>query len=168
MLGCKPLDVVMDPIKQIEEQKESTPINIERYQHPVGMLIYFSHIRLDIAFAIRIVSQYMHSPCKEHMEVKNETRSIEGFTDAKRASSIDDQRSTSSYCIFVWGNLATWRSKKQIVVARSSAEAEFCVIAHDMWNYYGLNNFYEINVEEKMPMKMYCDNKVTINIYHTT
>ncbi|RVW23029.1 Retrovirus-related Pol polyprotein from transposon RE1 [Vitis vinifera] len=188
MLGCKPLDAVMDPVKQIEEQKESTPINIERYQHPVGMLIYLSHTRLDIAFVIRIVSQYMHSPCKEHMEVvyriikylkvslgkglffrKNETRSIEGFTDANWASSIDDQRSTSSYCIFVWGNLATWRSKKQIVVARSSAEAEFCAIAHDMCELLWLKQLLqEINVEEKMPMKMYCDNKVTINIYHTT
>ena len=162
MLGCKPLDVVMDPVKKIEEQKESTPINIERYQRLVGMLIYLSHTRLDIAFAIRIVSQYMHSPCKEHMEVvyriikylkvslgkglffrKNETKSIEGFTDANWASTIDDQRSTLGYCTFVWGKLATWRNKKQTIITRSSVEAEFCVIAHDMWNYYGLNNFYE-------------------------
>ena len=34
-------------------------------------------------------------------------------------------RSTYSYFTFVEGNPVTWRSKKQNVVARSSAEAEF-------------------------------------------
>nr|GEZ02754.1 putative reverse transcriptase, RNA-dependent DNA polymerase [Tanacetum cinerariifolium]GEZ06923.1 putative reverse transcriptase, RNA-dependent DNA polymerase [Tanacetum cinerariifolium] len=36
-----------------------------------------------------------------------------------------DQRSTSGYYTLVGGNLVTWRSKKQKVVALSSAEAEF-------------------------------------------
>ncbi|GJV87562.1 putative RNA-directed DNA polymerase [Tanacetum coccineum] len=36
-----------------------------------------------------------------------------------------DRRSTSGYLTLVGGNLVTWRSKKQKVVALSSAEAEF-------------------------------------------
>ncbi|RVX04794.1 hypothetical protein CK203_025002 [Vitis vinifera] len=43
-------------------------------------------------------------------------------------------RSTSGYFTFVGGNLVTWKSKKQNVVARSSAEDEFraaCDIAHN-------------------------------------
>ncbi|KAL6329493.1 hypothetical protein AAG906_021501 [Vitis piasezkii] len=35
------------------------------------------------------------------------------------------RRSTTGYCTYVWGNLVTWRSKKQSVVARSSVKAEF-------------------------------------------
>ena len=46
------------------------------------------------------------------------------FTDANWAGSVIDKRSTSRYCTFVGGNLVTWQSKKQSVVARSSAEAE--------------------------------------------
>lgn len=38
------------------------------------------------------------------------------------AGSIDDKRSTTSYCTFVQENLVIWRSKKQNVVG-TSAEA---------------------------------------------
>ena len=51
------------------------------------------------------------------------------YSDADWAGSICDRRSTSGYCSFVWGNLVTCRSKKQSVVTRSSAEAEFQAMA---------------------------------------
>ena len=38
---------------------------------------------------------------------------------------MNDRRSTSGYFTFVGGNLVTRKSKKQNVVARSSAEEEF-------------------------------------------
>ncbi|RVW12523.1 Retrovirus-related Pol polyprotein from transposon TNT 1-94 [Vitis vinifera] len=47
------------------------------------------------------------------------------------AGNIIDRRSTSGYCYFVWENLVTWRSKKQSVVARSSAEAEYRALAQE-------------------------------------
>ena len=50
---------------------------------------------------------------------------MDAYSDADWAGAIDDRRSTSGYFTFVGGNLITWRSKKQNVVARSSAEAEF-------------------------------------------
>jgi len=40
------------------------------------------------------------------------------YTDADYARSIVDRRSTTGYCMFLGGNLVTWRSKKQNVVAR--------------------------------------------------
>ena len=43
-----------------------------------------------------------------------------------------DRRSTSGYCTFLGGNLVIWRSKKQNIVARSSAEAEFIAITHEI------------------------------------
>lgn len=49
---------------------------------------------------------------------------IEGYTDADWAGSPSDRRSTTGYCAFLDGNLVTWRSKKQYIVARSCAEAE--------------------------------------------
>ena len=43
--------------------------------------------------------------------------------DADLVRSKEDMRSTSGYCVFVGGNLVSWKSKKQSVVSHSSAES---------------------------------------------
>jgi hypothetical protein len=49
---------------------------------------------------------------------------VEAYTYTNWVGSVMDRRFTSGYCSFVGGNLVTWHSKKQSVVARSSTEAE--------------------------------------------
>jgi hypothetical protein len=53
---------------------------------------------------------------------------IEVYMDADWVGCQDDRRSTSGH-LFVGGNLVSWRSKKQNVVARSIAEAEYRAMA---------------------------------------
>ena len=128
----------------------------------------------------------MHAPSGEHMEAihrilrylkgtpgkglffrNTAERSIEVYTDADWASSVDDRRSTSGYCSLILGNLVTWRSKKQIVVARSSVEVELRAVTHGMCEILWLKMILEeLKVMVKKPMKVYCDNKAAINISH--
>ena len=54
---------------------------------------------------------------------------LEAYNDTDYAGSIVDKRSTLGYCTFLGGNLVIGRSKKQNVVAESSAEAEFRAMA---------------------------------------
>lgn len=93
--------------------------------------------------------------------------SVESFTDADWAGDINDRRSTSGYCTFVWGNLVTWRSKKQSVVARSSAEAEFRAAAQGICEALWIKLLLEeLKVVYEKPMKLLCDNKAAISICH--
>ena len=39
--------------------------------------------------------------------------------------SHEDKRPTSGYCVFVGGNLVSWKSKKQNVVSRLSVESKY-------------------------------------------
>ena len=99
-------------------------VDKDQYQHLVGKLIYLSHTRLDISFAISVVNQFMHAPYEEHMKVVNiilrylkttlgkgllfgkiDRKTIETYTNSDWVGSIVDIKSTSRYCTFVWGNL---------------------------------------------------------------
>ncbi|XP_019242504.1 PREDICTED: uncharacterized protein LOC109222629 [Nicotiana attenuata] len=95
---------------------------------------------------------------------KHDHLQIEAFTDADWAGSLDDRRSTSGYCTLVGGNLITWRSKKQSVVARSSAEAEYRAIAQDVCELLWLQKLLqELRLYEKGKLSLYCES-VTIKL----
>ena len=107
--------------------------------------MYLAHTRPDLAYALSVVSQCMHNPGEQHMNAfmrilrylknapgkgilftrKVDHQSIEVYTDADWAGVVDDRRSTSGYFTFVGSNLVTWKSKKQNVIAHSSAKVEF-------------------------------------------
>lgn len=73
---------------------------------------------------------------------RNGNTTLEGYTDADYAGLIVDRRSTTWYCTFLGGNLVTWRSKKQNVVALSSVEPEFRVMAQGIDNKSATNITY--------------------------
>ncbi|KAL6974688.1 Beta-galactosidase 8 [Sarracenia purpurea var. burkii] len=184
MLGCKPVDTPIEVNHHLGSEGEHT--DKERYQRLVGRLIYLSHTRPDISYAVGVVSQFMHDPRVPHLDVvyrilrylksapgkgilfsNHGHLRLESFTDADWAGSIDDRRSTSGYCSFLGGNLITWRSKKQTVVARSSAEAEYRAMAHGVCELLWLQTFLlDLGLLDSGPMRLYCDNKAAINIAH--
>ena len=59
--------------------------------------------------------------------------------------------------------MVTWRNKKKLVVARSSAKAEFRAKALGMWIKYILE---DLKIGISKPMKLYCDNKAAISMAH--
>ncbi|KAK9217910.1 hypothetical protein WN943_006540 [Citrus x changshan-huyou] len=186
LLGCKAAETPIDPNMKLQPAKIEDVTNIDRYQRLVGRLIYLSHTRPDIAFAVSLVSQFMHAPGPEHFETvyrilrylkgspgkgllfrKNGHLQVEVYTDADWAGSVTDRRSTSGYCTFVGGNLVTWRSKKQNVVARSSAEAEYRAVALGICEVFWIKKILEeLKASNSLPMKVYCDNKSAIAIAH--
>ena len=67
MLGCKPVDTPIVQNHHLAIYQDQVPVNRERYQRLVGRLIYLSLTRPDIAYAVSVVSQFMHAPSEDHM-----------------------------------------------------------------------------------------------------
>jgi hypothetical protein len=183
MLGCKP---TVSPIYVKAKMSANTgeQVDRERYQRLVGRLIYLCHTHPDISFTVSVVSRYMHNPRKDHMDVvfhilrhlksapgkglifrNNGHINIVGYCDSDWASSQDDRRSTSDYCMFVGGNLVSWQSKKQPAVARSTAEAEYRAMALGVAEILWLKRLLkDLKVNHGGKMKLWCDNKSAISI----
>ena len=174
----------MDSTIKLGTKEDCAPVDKGRYRILVGKLIYLSHTRPDIGYSVSMVSQFMNNPNEEHMEAvyrilrylkltpgkglyfgKSTDKSIKIYSDADWAGSVVDRRSTSGYCTYVWGNLVTWRSKKQSVVSRSSAEAEFRAMAHGICEGMWLRRLLkELRIVVEEPMKVLCDNQSAISI----
>ncbi|GMI70512.1 hypothetical protein HRI_000720500 [Hibiscus trionum] len=186
LLGSKPAETPMEPNLKLGTDKDGEEVDRGRYQRLVGKLIYLSHTRPDIAFGVSVISQFMHAPREKHLEAayrilrylkgtpgkglhfkKDVNRSIEVYTDADWAGAVNDRRSTSGYCSYVWGNLVTWRSKKQSVVARSSAEAEYRALSHGICEGMWLQRLMgELKLSYTKPITLYCDNQAAVSIAH--
>ena len=116
LLDCKPAETPMVVNHGLRVTEGAKRTDREQYQRLVGKLIYLSHTRPGIAYAVGIVSQFMHQPQEDHMEAairivrylkgtaghgvflgKRENLEIDGFTDADWASNPVDRRSTGGY-----------------------------------------------------------------------
>lgn len=88
--------------------------------------------------AVQKVLQYLKATVRRGLLFQKDGElTLEVYTDSDYAGSPVDRRSSIGYCMFLRGNLVTWRSKKHPVVARSSAEAEFRAMDMGFLRYYG-------------------------------
>ena len=90
---------------------------------------------------------------------------ILGCSDANWDGSPTDGSSTSRYCVFIGGNLISWKSTKQYIVARSSIEAKYRAMALATCELIWLNHLLqELRFRKDEQMKLICDNQATLHI----
>ncbi|CAL9012439.1 unnamed protein product [Prunus brigantina] len=126
-----------------------------RYQRLVGKLIYLSHTRPAIAYAVSVVSQFMHSPSEDHMGAVMRILRYLKVTPGKGLM----------FCKY--GHTDVEGSKKQKVVSRSSVEAEYRGMAQGVCKLLWLRRLLrDLGFGPQKPMDLYCDNKAAIVIAH--
>ncbi|RVW27998.1 Retrovirus-related Pol polyprotein from transposon RE1 [Vitis vinifera] len=184
MLECKLVDTPMNPnVKLVPGEGESLR-DPGRYQQLVGKLNYLTITQPDISFPVSVVSQFLQSPCDNHWDAvirilryikgtlgqgmlyenRGHTQ-IVGYIDVDWAGSPLDRRFISGYCVFIGGNLISWKSKKQDVVARSSAEAEYRVMALATCELIWLRQLLQkLRFGKDEQIKLVCDNRIALHI----
>ena len=178
MIDCKPAETPIIVNHGLQTEQGGEMAEKERYQKLMGKLIYLAHTRPDISYAVGVVSRFMHCPQVKHMEAvmrilrylkgtsnrgvlfrNNGHLNLMAYTDADWAGDKDSRKSTSGYFTLVGGNLVTWRSKKQNVVALSSAEAEFRGIAKGVTEILWLRKLLcELGFPPRGACILICDN----------
>ncbi|KAE8703466.1 NO-associated protein 1 [Hibiscus syriacus] len=154
--GMEPNDIPMEANLKFNKEDGSL-VDKEKFQRLVGKLIYLSLTRPDITFP--------KTPGHGLMFKKTQDRTVKIFTDFSWAGDLTEKRSTSGYCTFVWGNLTTWRSKKQSVVSRSSTEAEFRALALGICEgILLLKLLKELVTNQEDHFEVLCDNQYAIQI----
>ncbi|GAV63039.1 hypothetical protein CFOL_v3_06561, partial [Cephalotus follicularis] len=180
---CKPSDSPMDPLVKLDNEKCELLHDPEKYRHLVGKLNYLTITRPAISFAVSAVSQFMSAPrtthwqavlhiiryLKGHIHIASysdpDCLEVTGYSDADWAGCPVDRRSTSGYCVFLGGNLVSWKSNKQSVVSRSSAEAEYRAIANVTGELQWIHMLLtEIGFSVARPSTLHCDNKSAMHI----
>jgi hypothetical protein len=81
------------------------------------------------------------------------------YIDTDWAGCSDTCRSTSSYAVFLGDNLVSWSAKRQTIVSRSSAEAEYRTITNAVADATWLRQLlHELQAPPSHYTLVYCDN----------
>ena len=158
--------------------------SLTEYQRLVGRLIYLTITRPDITYAVHILSQFMHKPTTVHMQAakrilryinhslgqgillaSSSGAHLTAYCDSDWAGCPMTRRSTTGFCILLGNSPLSWRSKKQPVVARSSAEAEYRAMALTACEVTWIAQLLkDLGLRHLPPTVLHCDNKAALSI----
>eukprot|EP00253_Pinus_taeda_P029742 PITA_29742 len=149
-----------------------------------GKLLYLTHTRPDLSFAVGLVARFLQNPRESHWKAAKRilryVRTIQfgihysakatpllvSFTDSDWAGNPDDRKSTAGYVFTLGSGPITWPCKKQAAISLSSAEAEYRgaieASKEALWLRQILSEF---GFQQQHPATLWCDNQSAIQLY---
>ncbi|GJW27905.1 cysteine-rich receptor-like protein kinase 8 [Tanacetum coccineum] len=172
----------MDPIAKLNETDGDPLPDPTQYRTIVGKLIYLTLTRPDLSFAAQALSQFSYNPRTPHLAALQRVMryiklcpgqgiyfptsnklELTTYCDSDWASCQTTRRSVSCYAIFLGNGLISWQSKKQLVVSRSSTEAEYRSLADSTCEISWLKCLlHDLGIRIPTPSLVMCDNASTI------
>ncbi|CAM8929329.1 unnamed protein product [Rhodiola kirilowii] len=186
MSNCKPVKTTIDLKHKLSLSKAPLLSDPLEYKRLVGKLIYLTITRLDLAFTVHVLSQFMHQPTEEYLHAvhrvlrfvkaapaqglfysANADLVLSAFCDADWASCPLTQKSVKGYCIKLGSCAVSWKTKKQRVVSLSSAESEYRSMAATCCEFTWLARLLaDMKVHVPTLISLHCDNKAALHIAH--
>ncbi|KAL4368367.1 hypothetical protein GQ457_05G028310 [Hibiscus cannabinus] len=179
MFDCNPVDTPMECGVKLSKFSNGIKEDPTLFKSLVGSLRYLTCTRLDILFAVGVVSRYMEAPTSTHMKAakrilrylkgtidfglsysSSHDFQLMGFCDSDFAGDIDDRKSTTGFVFFLGDCCISWSSKKQPIVTLFTCEAEYVAATscscHAIW----LKRLVEeLHLPQEGPTKICIDNK---------
>ncbi|XP_019261080.1 PREDICTED: uncharacterized protein LOC109239031 [Nicotiana attenuata] len=176
----------LDPAVKLKAQEGNLLPDPTYYRKLMGKLNFLTNTKLDIAYSVKLLSQFMQAPRDSHLTdafhllryLKKDTTlgiffsnildcSITVYCDSDWAACPDSRRSITGYIVLVGDSPISWKSKKQETVSLSSAEAEYRSLKKAVGELVWLSRlFAELTVAQSSPIKVFCDSRPAIHIAH--
>eukprot|EP00253_Pinus_taeda_P034810 PITA_34810 len=147
MTNCKPAPTPFLSGVRLEDGGDTPLVDSTLYRQLVGSLLYLTHSRPYLSYAVGAVSRYMQEPHELHWKT---AKVILRY--------VIDRKSTSGYSLSIGSGPICWSSKKQVVISLSSVEAEYRGVVN-MWLHHFLT---KLGVQFHQPIVIWCDNQSTI------
>ncbi|KAJ0827232.1 putative RNA-directed DNA polymerase [Helianthus annuus] len=160
MMGCRPSGFPMEQNLKLDKGEEEEKVDVVKYRRLVGRLLYLQATRPDITYSVNVLSQFVADPRKNHMDAATRgLRYLKGtlglgillpkmggttlvsYCDSDWLGCPLTRRSRTGYLLLFGGAPISWKSKKQSVVSRSSAEAEYRAMATTVSESCGYGHF---------------------------
>lgn len=184
ILGCKPSSFPIEQNLKLDKGEKEKPVDATQYRRLVGRLLYLQATRPDVTYSVNVLSQFVSDPRQNHLDAltrvlrylkgtagqgvllpKSGDLSLTAFCDSDWLGCPYTRRSRTGYFIMFGGAPVSWKTKKQSVVSRSSAEAEYRAMASTvseiLWLHWLLQDL-QVNIQDSTPL--FCDNKAARHI----
>ncbi|KAL6333170.1 hypothetical protein AAG906_028353 [Vitis piasezkii] len=184
MEECKPTSTPMNQKEKFCKEDGAEKVDEGLYRSMIGCLMYLTATRPDIMHAVSLLSRYMHCASEIHFQAAKrviryvkgtvdygikfsqvQSFNFHGFSDSDWAGCVDDMRSTSGYCFSFGSGVFSWSSRKQEVVAQSTAEAEYIAAVAAVNQALWLRKLLtDLDMKQEVSTKVFVDNQATISI----
>ncbi|GJW11643.1 putative ribonuclease H-like domain-containing protein [Tanacetum coccineum] len=173
----------MEPNKALVKDEEADNVDVHLYRSMIGSLMYLIASRPDIMFDVCACARFQVTPKTSHLCIvkrifrylkgqpklglwypKDSPFDLEAFSNSDYASASLDRKSTTGGCQFLGKRLISWQCKKQTIVANSTTEAEYVVVAYFYGQVLWIQNQMLDYGFSFMNTMIYIDNESTICI----
>ncbi|XP_019261007.1 PREDICTED: uncharacterized protein LOC109238963 [Nicotiana attenuata] len=183
-LHCPTLTFPLDSTIKLKA-KEGTPLfDPTFYRKLIGKLNFLTNTRLDIAYGVQHLSQFMHDPREPHLHAayhmlrylkkdatlglyfsNKDDLSLAAYCDSDWAACPDSRRSVSGYVVFLGGSPISCKSKKQETISLSSAEAKYRALRKVICELVWLSRLLEeLTVSVNLPILVHRDSLSALHI----
>ncbi|XP_019096438.1 PREDICTED: uncharacterized protein LOC109130827 [Camelina sativa] len=149
LLAAKPAPFPLDQDQHLALSTSPILSDPTPYHRLIGRMIYLSTTRPDLTFTVHTLAQFMKTPRTDHWEAAlRVVRYLKGTVGQRilLSSAIDFQvngwcdldysrcpitrRSVTGYFVQLGESPLSWKTKKQDIVSKSSAEAKYRAMSH--------------------------------------